>query len=374
MLIFKDRGVAAACMEKHSGCLSSLFSKFAIWNGEDIPFSRIVELRISGVPFILRENSLFDKVGGLFGEVIEQSSFSWQVEDNSIGLVKVLSTRMSRIDEAAVVKWNNRSTAIWVSEGFGQGLLVEDKDSTECTSDSDSESESDTDGSEGTFDLEDGELREDMEYDEKLQNENYAPVLVSKKIPMNGLSESIPVEAERSVGGEGPQEVQETVIINDGGNRNNLHAEGSEAAHDDGNNEHYVENENILNVDRRLGNMNNGPRPAETSPCNIGPDVVNGDVGPTPGNNLGKRNRDERSPPSIGSVQGPAQRLFCHQSSNAVPLDLNTPASAVPNHLEQSGEEPGVGLPDPDHHGPELQEDYGSRPGGRDQEGGIPVG
>ncbi|MFS7951760.1 hypothetical protein Hanom_Chr07g00598931 [Helianthus anomalus] len=48
--------------------------------------------------------------------------------------------------------------------------------------------------------------------------------------------------------------------------------------------------------------------------------------GPTPFLNLGKRNRDDQSPPSIGSIQGPTQCLF-YQPNNSeyVPLDLNTP-------------------------------------------------
>ncbi|MFS7941055.1 hypothetical protein Hanom_Chr05g00471671 [Helianthus anomalus] len=225
-----------------------------------------------------------------------------------------------------------------------------------------------------------------MECDEKLQNEDHAPELDSKKSKMNGQPEvipvedvrpeSIPVEVVRSVRGEGPQEVQGTATFNDVGRRNNVHAEDSKAAHEDGNYVHYVENENILNMEGRLGSMDKGPMSANKSPCNTGPEEVNGDVGPTPGNNLGKRNRDERSLPSIGSVQGPAQRLFCHQDPNYVPLDLNTPARAVPKDQDQNKEELGADISDLDYHGPVLQEDNednGSRHGERNQVDGDPV-
>ncbi|MFS7933796.1 hypothetical protein Hanom_Chr04g00384031 [Helianthus anomalus] len=47
--------------------------------------------------------------------------------------------------------------------------------------------------------------------------------------------------------------------------------------------------------------------------------------GQTPSINLGKRSRNDVSPPSIGSTQGPAQRMFYHsQDHSNEPLDLNT--------------------------------------------------
>ncbi|MFS7977642.1 hypothetical protein Hanom_Chr10g00906411 [Helianthus anomalus] len=64
----------------------------------------------------------------------------------------------------------------------------------------------------------------------------------------------------------------------------------------------------------------------------IGPDV---DTRPTPTVNLGKRSRDERSPPSVGSIQGPTQRLFSNLDRNtSEPLDLNTPVGDSSANVE----------------------------------------
>ncbi|MFS8002679.1 hypothetical protein Hanom_Chr13g01204911 [Helianthus anomalus] len=50
--------------------------------------------------------------------------------------------------------------------------------------------------------------------------------------------------------------------------------------------------------------------------------------GPTPSIGLGKRNRDTRSPPSTGSMQGPPNRCF-FQNPPADPLfDLNRPSNS----------------------------------------------
>ncbi|MFS7960431.1 hypothetical protein Hanom_Chr08g00703101 [Helianthus anomalus] len=50
--------------------------------------------------------------------------------------------------------------------------------------------------------------------------------------------------------------------------------------------------------------------------------------GPTPVNGLGKRPRNVRSPPSIGSLQGPAHKTFDHFfGAGESSLDLNRPLS-----------------------------------------------
>ncbi|MFS7971404.1 hypothetical protein Hanom_Chr09g00832441 [Helianthus anomalus] len=85
----------------------------------------------------------------------------------------------------------------------------------------------------------------------------------------------------------------------------------------------------------------------------IGPDV---DTRPTPAVNLGKRSRDERSPPSVGSIQGPTQRLFSNFDRNtSEPLDLSTPvgdSSAneedIPPDLETNKDYPAVRNPGTD--------------------------
>ncbi|MFS7955212.1 putative RNA recognition motif domain, nucleotide-binding alpha-beta plait domain superfamily [Helianthus anomalus] len=128
ILTFKDKVSASTCMELHSHFFDTVFSKYFLWNGEDIPFNRLANLNIS----------------------VRQSSFSWQEEDNSSGSVTVLTSQLSRIDEAVVIKWNNKSVVIWVSES-----------SRQCLMDSDLESEWFSDGdSDDMEDLEEGEIKQ----------------------------------------------------------------------------------------------------------------------------------------------------------------------------------------------------------------------
>ncbi|MFS7980201.1 hypothetical protein Hanom_Chr10g00936621 [Helianthus anomalus] len=120
LLTFKDKPLAMECMNSHSVLLNKIFSKFYLWNGEEIPFKRVATINIVGVPFIIQDCSLLDRIDGLFGEVIQQSDFSWQNEDNSMGSVKVLTNQKSRIEEAVVIKWNDKSILAWASESSGQ--------------------------------------------------------------------------------------------------------------------------------------------------------------------------------------------------------------------------------------------------------------
>ncbi|KAJ0727756.1 putative RNA-directed DNA polymerase [Helianthus annuus] len=89
-------------MSNHSDCLSNVFSRFHVWNGEDLPMERVVSLRITGVPVHLRDNSLFDQIGGLFGKVVQESPFSWLESDNSDSSVMVLAPLGKRIEETVV--------------------------------------------------------------------------------------------------------------------------------------------------------------------------------------------------------------------------------------------------------------------------------
>ncbi|MFS7951177.1 hypothetical protein Hanom_Chr07g00591901 [Helianthus anomalus] len=63
--------------------------------------------------------------------------------------------------------------------------------------------------------------------------------------------------------------------------------------------------------------------------------------GPTPCVNLGKRSRNDVSPLSIGSTQGPAQRLFyLSQEHYNEPLDLNTPVNDKSDEDEEDPDSP----------------------------------
>ncbi|MFS7989900.1 hypothetical protein Hanom_Chr11g01052361 [Helianthus anomalus] len=99
-----------------------------------------------------------------------------------------------------------------------------------------------------------------------------------------------------------------------------LHGDGTKVAHGDGINVAVNGHVEILK-----NKLNEGPN--KTISVESGPSADPNNNGPVIGPNLGKRNREDRSPPSIGSTQGPTQRIFLQSNMPTVePLDLNTPA------------------------------------------------
>ncbi|KAJ0500731.1 putative RNA recognition motif domain, nucleotide-binding alpha-beta plait domain superfamily [Helianthus annuus] len=168
LLTFRDKEYAKLCMELHEGFFNNVFSKFVLWNGEDIPFSRLVNLSITGVPFMIRDDSLFDNIGGLFGEVVKKSSFSWEEDDNSPGSVMVVSSLPQKIEEAVVIKWNSRSIVAWVTETTQK--WIPDCDISSVLGSQESNTESETESDEGSVDMEDleeGEIGRNTDSDER---------------------------------------------------------------------------------------------------------------------------------------------------------------------------------------------------------------
>ncbi|KAM0054654.1 putative RNA recognition motif domain, nucleotide-binding alpha-beta plait domain superfamily [Helianthus debilis subsp. tardiflorus] len=116
LITLHSRQVAIDTIGAFESVLASVFSKFYIWNGEDFPVERIVSIRISGIPFILRDNTIYERIGLLFGKVVKPSEFSWQSVDNSDGEIIIATSQGSRIEESIVLNWKNRKFVVWVSE------------------------------------------------------------------------------------------------------------------------------------------------------------------------------------------------------------------------------------------------------------------
>ncbi|KAM0031729.1 hypothetical protein Hdeb2414_s0017g00512321 [Helianthus debilis subsp. tardiflorus] len=116
MLSFKDRSTANDFVATAGELWGSIFSGVKIWYGEDIPFDRVAILRIHGVPFQLRDNSLFDQIGSIFGEVVKPSEFSWESIINSGSKCGVLTKIGNRIEDQVVINWKNKHYQVWVLE------------------------------------------------------------------------------------------------------------------------------------------------------------------------------------------------------------------------------------------------------------------
>ncbi|MFS7995584.1 hypothetical protein Hanom_Chr12g01119641 [Helianthus anomalus] len=325
MITYIDKATAKDYLEKHSIFFHKIFSKFFLWNGEDIPSSRLVTLSISGVPFLIRDGSLFDKIGSQFGDVIQKLSFSWQNEDNSSGLVKTVTSLMTKIDEVVVIKWNEKIVTARVLESCEQWLFNCDNYSTVDSNDSELESVSkEEEVSDDMEEVEEGDIRQNSASEVNKQFNGKQPAMVGERVSPTRGNESSPVDIGRSPEFQTSPEGQKSGCIRDCVETCNLHGVGVHVAHVSnnygGNGDKSNKSTNYNNVvDCGLNNFNIGENIS-------GPNDTFEGEGPTPVGNLGKRNRDERSPPSFGSIQGPAQRPVYHtQKSLVVQLDVNSP-------------------------------------------------
>ncbi|MFS8029861.1 hypothetical protein Hanom_Chr17g01527281 [Helianthus anomalus] len=202
-------------------------------------------------------------------------------------------------------------------------VSVLDSQDSGFESNSDSDMESEEVESENMEDLEEGELRQGMEYVEQSND-------VDRR---NVRPEDIPVVGDQTVGNQESLEAQGTGGVNANVVFHDVHGKEMGAAHVQINDESHTSESDQSNKkdcggpsEIKSGIQNNGPVVDEgdmqSNGSNDGPD----ELGPMSAVNLGKRNRGERSPPSIGSTQGPSQRMFNHSGMNdREPLDLNTP-------------------------------------------------
>ncbi|KAJ0648258.1 putative RNA recognition motif domain, nucleotide-binding alpha-beta plait domain superfamily [Helianthus annuus] len=361
LLTFRDKEFAKLCMELHEGFFNSVFSKFVLWNGEDIPYSRLVNLSITGVPFMIRDNTIFDNIGGMFGEVVQKSTFSWQEGDVSGGSVMVVTSHAPKIEEAVVIKWNERTFVSWVSESLQKRSPEVDVLSLLGSQDSESDMESESDyESIDMEDLEEGEIGQNDDTHDRRQDDasdtgRTVDVPVAQRVdqPVDQ-----PVEFDKSVGHHESLGAQATSSEDVGGNLKNLHGKSPTVNIEMGNN--YVHGEDVLSASDNCNNVGDprninsfyqkgGDKCCGPNETGLGveaskPNSVFGEDGPTPSVNLGKRNLDERSPPSIGSMQGPSQKFFGQPNrSDPVSLDLNTPVGEDSGNEVCGREKLGVG-------------------------------
>ncbi|KAF5775131.1 putative RNA recognition motif domain, nucleotide-binding alpha-beta plait domain superfamily [Helianthus annuus] len=187
MITCNDKTSAKDLLGKHSVFFQKIFSKFFLWNGEDIPSVRLVNLYILGVPFIIRDGLLFDKIGSQFGEVVQKSTFSWQNEDNSNGSVMIATPSISKIDEVVVLKWNEKTITARVVESCEQCSFNCDSDSLMDSSDSELESESEEEESPIDMeDVEEGEIRDILSGGSHNQINDDQPVAGESELPAGG--------------------------------------------------------------------------------------------------------------------------------------------------------------------------------------------
>ncbi|MFS8015015.1 hypothetical protein Hanom_Chr15g01351441 [Helianthus anomalus] len=143
-------------------------------------------------------------------KVVQSSSFSWQNEDNSVCSVMVLTNQKSRIEEAVVMKWNNKSLVAWASEAIGFSMQSLDYDDSMTNSDSKFDTHSISESDEDLVDVEDleeGEIRHNVSPValEKVGGQSPAKAVTGD---MSGDANESPAVNEQARVGEGAPALQ----------------------------------------------------------------------------------------------------------------------------------------------------------------------
>ncbi|MFS8033173.1 hypothetical protein Hanom_Chr17g01566421 [Helianthus anomalus] len=166
-------------------------------------------------------------------------------------------------------------------------------------------------------DLEEGEIGRNIDNDERRREVARRP----------GQSENDQTGSEKPVEVEQSRDQHESLgdqtesTIKNGGKPDSLHGNTLGSAHVDTINDAQADKLGTP-INNFSGGINVGCNGSDYSR----PKVVLFDTGPAHNPYLGKRGREDRSPPSIGSTQGPTQKLFNQFDGSPVDgIDLNTP-------------------------------------------------
>ncbi|KAM0049391.1 hypothetical protein Hdeb2414_s0008g00285371 [Helianthus debilis subsp. tardiflorus] len=297
LVTFKDNVHARLFVEQSKEVWATMFSEVRVWNGELIPFNRIARLKVLGVPFQLRDDRLYDRIGELYGRIVKPSDFNWEETDNSTGECHVLTTTAKRIEEDITILWRGRPYQIWVVEesldwnpDFSSNKSVE---MSGCRGNSDVRMEEN--------DLEEGEVQLPQVNEDTARNQN-----------PNGTAGDNPGKMDRQ-------------------NACNGHVASGVKTHAED-----VSSPRAPNINHQSSSQDHGAAGVNsgTPQTNSGKNVDNEtgpslQPGPTPQHILRKRTRDLRSPPSIGSTQGPQVKAnLGHPQHESKTIDLNCVASS----------------------------------------------
>ncbi|KAI3712974.1 hypothetical protein L1987_71544 [Smallanthus sonchifolius] len=93
-----------------------LFKNLQLWDGQLIPFDRIAWVRIHGVPVQLWEGKTFDRIGKMFGKVVESSEVSFETGNLSFDEIGILVASPHRISQEMNIEWNGNSFLVRIQE------------------------------------------------------------------------------------------------------------------------------------------------------------------------------------------------------------------------------------------------------------------
>ncbi|MFS7993550.1 hypothetical protein Hanom_Chr12g01095471 [Helianthus anomalus] len=135
---------------------------------------------------------------------------------------------------------------------------------------------------------------EDLEEGEINMNEDQIPAPTNVDSPADNVLE-VPGLQEKSLVNQGTSVNQESLGINDDAGITNLHGEAERQTH-------VFKDIGDGDAQKEHGHDRNGPIDLNSGEKLCRPNISVEKDGPTPIINLGKRNRNDISPPSLGSI------------------------------------------------------------------------
>ncbi|MFS7949949.1 putative nucleotide-binding alpha-beta plait domain superfamily, RNA-binding domain superfamily [Helianthus anomalus] len=108
MIVMKEKEMAVQFFAKKKDELwEEHFDNAVLWEGQHVETERVVELKITWLPFQFRDYEIYDQIGALFGKIVEGYEFSWAETDVSVGGCHVLTKSFGPINEKVEVVWRD---------------------------------------------------------------------------------------------------------------------------------------------------------------------------------------------------------------------------------------------------------------------------
>lgn len=131
VLLRAEKGsVIAAAREKHREWWDDLFVDTKLWTPNLVSKKRTVWLRVLGIPLHFWEDSLFKKIGAVFGDFLDFDDGTICRPRLDAAFIKVVIERRSFIDDFMKLRVVGAEFGLWVAEVGGLpvlGMVVEER-------------------------------------------------------------------------------------------------------------------------------------------------------------------------------------------------------------------------------------------------------
>ncbi|KAM0062150.1 putative RNA recognition motif domain, nucleotide-binding alpha-beta plait domain superfamily [Helianthus debilis subsp. tardiflorus] len=133
ILVFEDK-VSMMDFLSTKEVWESIFVTLVLWGGQKLRCERIAWLRILGIPLLLFENMVAERIASKIGRVVQTAQIDDKTEDFSYAMVAVICNSVKRITKGCKLKWRSEEFDIAIEEEIEEwipdciGLEVEEQE------------------------------------------------------------------------------------------------------------------------------------------------------------------------------------------------------------------------------------------------------